>query len=152
MGETTTLHVPSEHTQAFRLAAAHEIGFDAKYVAERQRELVAAISDRDHPDALELRRQLDAMRDGVAILEQLCGGPEDDHEVVSDNAELLAHVAEAMAREVVGPNLAEALSVGPIDAEQKQKIDALQDALSWATEKSEHLHRVAWEQREEVLA
>lgn len=144
-----TIQVPARHTKALRRGAAEEIGFDVRALTEKQAALVAAIGDRTDPDAQDVRLQLRYLRGNVAVLEQLNGGPGDDHEV-SEDPELLAHIAESAARHEIGPRLADALQVGPIDEREAETIRELTEALLWAVETAVECHKQLHANREAV--
>lgn len=143
-----TIQVPREHVEHFQLGAAEEIGFDACSLThdwgERIEELEKAATDPRQ------RTQFDYLRGNMAVIESLaarnghsgpCG--------VREDAEVLAHVAESMARKVIGPKLAEALEVGPIDREQASDLRNLIDALGWAVDRAAECHAANLAEREE---
>ncbi len=60
--------------------------------------------------------------------------------VRSEDASALSHICETMADKVIGPRLAEAINVSPLDEGQVgSHVRPLIEALPWATEQSAQL-------------
>jgi hypothetical protein len=161
--DVVSVTIPAEYVQDFRAAVVSEIRWEAECIvkdaAKATPDEFAILKRLDEPEPADVavsyadvRNDARLMGHDVALFDQL-----EDVQADSD-AELhleglaamesLAHVFEAMARNVVGPRLAEALGVGPIDAGWLPKINGQIERVSWAAERAAEYHTKCAELRE----
>ncbi len=148
-----TLKVPAEHVEAFRLAVLQEITMDAGAIAEEPESLARCIEEDRARTGVDddLRRMAEQLREDVSVLEQVGIGTVGELEV-SASTGMLAHAVETMGRKIVGPELANALDIGPWDGDHPDTLRELIGALSWALEQAQTFHASAIADLKEEVA
>lgn len=126
-----TLTVPEEFVEHFRDGVLHEIRVDGD------------IRRYDHDDVVGPGALITHLSQDLGVLRQVPANDAGRGELTA-SPEALAHAAEAMAREVLGPKLVDALACGPIDEKYAPQVLELTAALSWAVERAAELHAAGW--------
>lgn len=121
------VEVAAGRLDAFRMAAAVEVAFDAGYLRD--------------PEAEDVPTQLRYLRSNLAVLDQLAAA-DGAAVTVTEDAGSLAHIAEEMARRVIGPKLADQLRYGPIDGKASEVLQPLIADLEWAVATAAHCHEI----------
>jgi len=141
----TTMTIPAEYADDFRAAIVGELAQTIEHVqTERKRfeertwrrDPLADVSEADLSGAMRL-----VARD-ARLLAQIGHEGIADLQVDIDDEGTLAHVFETMARDVVGPRLTEALTVGPMEPEWTRELTPLIGRLSWAIDRAAECHAV----------
>jgi len=145
MGEVT-LKVPAEYVESFRLAVLAEVHNGGEWVGASTEDLSRECATSDEPSKVnpgDVHGSLRSLTEDVEIMDQLLGVDGNNEVAVVGDASALAHVAEAMARQVIAPRIASEVEVGPFDNDIAKSMDALTAALGWAAGESARLHEVA---------
>lgn len=143
MGEVA-MTVPARYADDFRAALAHELGVEAGYVEkEREKFLEALTCKSGNADQLgaDLRGAMKMLSRDAELLLQAGYEESGDVEIsLEDDLGTVAYACETVARNIVGPQLVEALEVGPFDSKYVPKLRDLVDRLTWAIDSAAELN------------
>ena len=134
-----TLTVPAEYAEDFRAALAHDIAEEAGYVERDRKKLLTVIENRKDTEFQrnELRSTMKMLDRSAELFRQV--GHEDSGDIeisMGDDLGVVAYVFETVARKIIGPQLADALHVGPIDQEWAAQLRELIERLTWAIDQA----------------
>lgn len=141
-----TLAVPEEYAEDFRAAIVEEIASDIAGLKTNRKELAERrwrMPDRPNGDE-DVRNIERLLERDVALATQIgVSHVRGEIAVHSDDVATVQFAFETMARDIVGPRLAEELSSTPIDRNQATRIGRLIEEVSWAVERAGELERGA---------
>jgi hypothetical protein len=139
------LIVPAEYAEDFRAAVVEEIANTARHAQEERAELEQRTYERDPRADLtagDLAGVMLLLARDARVLVDVGHHGSGDIQVDIDADGTLAHVFESMARDVIGPRLADALRVCPIEADYAAELTGLIGRLSWAIDQAAGCHDV----------
>lgn len=145
-----TLTVPEQFAEDFRAAIVREIAFDVRSIEDDQKargEQLTGSAFAKKLNAADVRLHLEQLTADMAIAAQARLTEEGCVEVTSPEAGMLAHVCENMAQEVVGPQIAAALEVGPLDEGVANTLRPMVASLMWAVDNAERLYGECYAQK-----
>jgi hypothetical protein len=161
MGEAT-IEVRAEHLEPLRDAVLYELATNADWVKSAEEEIehhriTAAVAVKEAArrneleparlrwdDPLEdVRQSVQCLAEVMELAEQLFTATGAETTTIHGDTAALAHLTESLANKVLAPRVSEAVNVSPLDAGEIEKIQALTDALGWATHEAVRLHDLA---------
>ena len=134
-----TLTVPAEYAEDFRAALVHDLAEETGYVKKERKELLNVIEMRkDTESQRDAHRTAMKMLDREVELFRQAGyeGAGDIEISMGDDQGVVAYAFETVARQIIGPRLADALHVGPIDQEWAAQLRELIERLTWAIDQA----------------
>ncbi|HYH59585.1 MAG TPA: hypothetical protein VD790_10250 [Thermoleophilaceae bacterium] len=136
-----TLAVPAEFAEDFRAALVREIAFDVGQIEDDEKARAERLAGSvfaekfNEEDVRYHRAQLDA---DMALAAQAGIADTGAIELTETGAPgQLAHICEAMAQQVVQPQIARALEIAPLD--DATALRPMIASLTWAVENAESL-------------
>lgn len=131
--DQVSVTIPAGYVDDFAEALESEIGHEADQIGDHARDLKPS-------NMGDVRTVVELMGHDVRLYDQLAatdaGGDVTLVATGREEAEALAHAFDALARNVVGPRLADQLEIVPIDREQADVVLPLVAELRWAVERA----------------
>jgi hypothetical protein len=146
----TSITIPAQYAEDFRAAITEEIALQAKFVRSDQKKAIeweaSGDDDRAAGSREDARHGRYLLAGDAALLGRVGREGTDELQIRvtdADEAGMVAHALEVMARKIVGRRIKRSLSYSPIDGEAAPGLVELAARLMWTVERSAEWHQIA---------